>query len=593
MARDEILHDERGSPEVIAQGPIKTSTLQLSNGSNGIVVDPDTPAAYQPPALPVHSNHTSETSPIESKDSNGQETQDFKRKSHIPNLETFVQDMNDRVEGILDRRRSTPYKEVRAFITYWEDGKDLDELRREAKELSNLFKDVLGFNTICYKIPRKVNGSNHALALVNAVQAFHGDISQDSDSLFIMYYGGHAARDKRGHPVWMSENANTAATLVWSDVVGTVFRESQCQKLFILDCCHAGDMIDRRIDWEGSCEVLGACSGDVQASAVGKFSFTRAVRIELAEMPYEVTQLHSVLVDSRSKYDLKAQPWYMDMMGQHRTAVIRRFSPNLETASDPHTRLSEFTAITARVLIQVKFEGSVKGFLQRYKEICDDWKLWIKHTPGVVRQLALEALDEVELAGIWKSDSCTTIWSLPLWLWNTMTPTDACVYLGVVRSRNRLPKEFALPTLRSSRWAEIPPSSAVTWPKHLSPRAHDQYTDDVHQNASQEAQRSGSDIWAKDSFKPLRTAPDQSSPTENRAPSSKPSKAGHQQDTTLQAWQELRVAAKIFSKSKAPSPTKTRPLGEKIEHMSIPSSRSRRRFDELPLPARPRDLVAG
>jgi hypothetical protein len=72
-----------------------------------------------------------------------------------------------------------------------------------------------------------------------------------------------------------------------------------CDKLFIFDCCHAGDMINRQIQWQGACELLGACGGRAPASALLNVSFTGALLKSLKESGGDVLEIHGSLIDSR------------------------------------------------------------------------------------------------------------------------------------------------------------------------------------------------------------------------------------------------------------------------------------------------------
>lgn len=482
MTRDDLQHTDRLATVDEFEGGLSPEKPQQTNGNDvdghqlqdaARLLDrgsrsplPDPQPATEQPGTPILNETSVTDSTIRSKGPTDCET-----ASHLARLEDFAKEMSTAATTILSKRANIA--RVVVVISYWQDAVGLDHLRKNAKKLHKFFQECK-FETREYEISREAE----SVDLIIAFSEEHRKIRKESNSLFILYYGGHAKLKEDGTRVWRSEDHDHAPFIDWSAVTKPVFENSQCRKLFIFDCCFAGAMIDHKPEWQGTCEVLGACSPDVKASARESSSFTRAVCKQLKSRTYDICELHSALCDSETMklYELKATPYYRDWAGQSHSSVIRSKADSTpdsqEVKGTPAETLQRFCMSTTRVLIQVKFKGNVAGFREQMEHAKSDWKRWFHHAPDNIAALAMTAVEEVLLHSLFESNSCTTIWTMPLWLWDTMPSIGGCQYLGIVRSRDHISPGIRLPGLQplTTKESEL---SSVPQPKLLPQAAED------------------------------------------------------------------------------------------------------------------------
>lgn len=404
---------------------------------------------------------------------------------HFERLEDFAQDVTSAAKSILGARAEVT--RVVVFIAYWKEARYLKHMRANAQDLRTFFKDRCGFEGDGYQIP--CNADLRARDFEDAIAKEHDKIRQDKNALFIMYYGGHAAEpiEGDGKRKWMAEDNKYSPYLMWDRVFPNVFEKSTCRKIFILDCCYAGAMINARdIEWQGTCEVFGASSAVEKAIALEKSSFTKAILTELENRTYTIHRLHCKLneLDVMRDYELKVAPYYNDWAaGSKVSSVIRRNDDKTKSARTTDETPSEtwqaLRTMTTRVLIKVSFNGTAASFLKQYEQMKDDWRNWMNDTPEHIKSLVMKAAEDCQMLGLFDSNSCTTIWSMPLWLWSTMAPSASCQYLGIIRSDNYLQQPQLASTQKVTEHAKVPvspipsfdqkPSIASRWVNKLSP----------------------------------------------------------------------------------------------------------------------------
>lgn len=175
-------------------------------------------------------------------------------------LENFTRDVTQAAQNILKNDGRKIYQRVVVFISYWElpDGHALAHIKKYASKLAQLFKKDYQFTVEVYPIQSNVN----PWAFTARVGSILDPLYHNTESLFIMYYGGHAKiatqNPSQEDAIWLREERPDAPKIDWSSSMLQLFEGSQCDKLFIFDCCYAGDMIDTRRKWSGVCELLGA-----------------------------------------------------------------------------------------------------------------------------------------------------------------------------------------------------------------------------------------------------------------------------------------------------------------------------------------------
>lgn len=374
----------------------------------------------------------------------------YESDNHLTDLKSFAESMSAATERCLKTRKT--FNKVAAVVSYWEKPKDLPHMKQNAQKLVDLFRDQYEFDVMDYEIPRKTKDRHFVFNISPHLET----VSDDPNSLFIFYYGGHASvpngtlAEKR---LWMPENriGQHDPKIEWSSVSRTLFNGVQCQVLFILDCCHAGAMVDEKIDWT-ACEMLAACPPEHKASATQISSFTMALYKELKDQLYDVIELHSVLCSTqkREEHSLKSDPWYRHFTTKPRytpSAMIRRSElPSIQEINGSQEAYNGSEKLLARlkrtsnakVLIAVTFKGTASGIIDMLSgdEMRKEFESWFRHTPIHVLDLVFTAVQQVVLESLFESNSCITTWSIPIWLWDCLAYNPRYRYLGVIRSSN-------------------------------------------------------------------------------------------------------------------------------------------------------------
>ena len=93
--------------------------------------------------------------------------------------------------ALFSRRRN--YRKVVAVIAYWETATGLEHLRDQADKLSKLFEDRFKFEVLVCKFPDVVC----ELEFISEMGKELDKVANDRESLFILYYGGHASTNTR------------------------------------------------------------------------------------------------------------------------------------------------------------------------------------------------------------------------------------------------------------------------------------------------------------------------------------------------------------------------------------------------------------
>ncbi|KAG8532210.1 uncharacterized protein KY384_003851 [Bacidia gigantensis] len=333
-------------------------------------------------------------------------------------------------------------EKVVAVITYWETSNKLEHLRKHADQLSRHFKDSFKFDVLVYKIPDNITD----LDFVGTIGGELKKVLKDPDSLFILYYGGHASmKELSTERSWKKEQYSTSPEIEWSSAMRILFKKDVvCSTLFIFDCCHAGGMIDQTLPWNTSCELLGACAADVQAS-LEISSFTKAVLEEVSNNTYDVWELHAALCDTdkRRHHNLKEFPYYTGFIGHDRpptSTLIKKVGSHdgsedrPRTSSDMLARLE--TISDAVICIAVTFKCTAEVFMKEFEAVEKDWRRWFRFAPTQCDDIIVKACRGKKLIAAFDSNSCITIWSFPVWLWDAMTPLKGYQQIGIIRPQN-------------------------------------------------------------------------------------------------------------------------------------------------------------
>ena len=369
-------------------------------------------------------------------------TEDGGRREYWDTVSHFASDMTGAAKMALLERGKT-FKKVVAVIVYWETSTRLDHLRDEANRLEVVFRDKFNYEVLVYKLAKDVTTRHFIARITNELDK----VSNDEDSLFILYYGGHASIDFPNARSWKKESSSRSPEVSWSTAETALFMDGAiCNKFFIFDCCDAGGMIDQDLAWESSCELLGACAADVQASALKSSSFTTAFIEEISNSTYSVCELHAALCSfqTRTKYSLKAHPHYQNFTNHRNpfppTLIQKVGSPSesddrLRSVPETLERLNTIT--DAVICIAVTFKCSAQAFMEELQEVKKDWKRWFKFAPTACDDVIINACHSgPQLLAVFDSNSCITIWSFPIWLWDYMAPPSGYRHIGIIRPQN-------------------------------------------------------------------------------------------------------------------------------------------------------------
>ena len=337
------------------------------------------------------------------------------------------------------------FKKVVAVIAYWETATGLEHLRDQADKLGRLFEDRFKFEVFVYKIPERVSNRE----LIPTIGSELDRVADDPDSLFILYYGGHAAivdYPRVDLRLWKKEDNIDSPSIDWSTAIRMLF-ESRivCNKLFIFDCCQAGGMIDPTLRWETSCELLGACAADVKRSALIASPFTAGLLEELSKNTYDIWELHSALcsTDKRTKYNLANPPHYHNFVGRRTelaSTLMKKVGSPEETENRPRRPsdiLARLTTISDAVIcVTITFRCTADALVEEFKEIKRDWSRRFRFAATDFDDIIVKACRGPKLLAAFDSESCITIWTFPVWLWDAMAPVSGHKHIGIVSPQN-------------------------------------------------------------------------------------------------------------------------------------------------------------
>ena len=124
----------------------------------------------------------------------------------------FAEEITVAARNALSSKRRSITKVV-AVITYWETATGLSYLRTQADELGRLFKDSFMFEVLIYKIP-DTHTDHQFIATIGAELL---KVTNDHNSLFILYYGGHASLDRYDNlRLWKKDDSPGSPEIAWS-----------------------------------------------------------------------------------------------------------------------------------------------------------------------------------------------------------------------------------------------------------------------------------------------------------------------------------------------------------------------------------------
>jgi len=340
----------------------------------------------------------------------------------------------------------------------------------ELEDLEKCFRQNYNFETDIFPIPSE-NAHLELMLKIGDMLKKH----ETDDTLFIVYYGGHARIDESRQSTWCATRRPGSPWLQWS-AIQTLLERSPSDVLILLDCC-AGAASATFPTGQSITETISASTWDAIAPDPGRYSFTNALIEVLQEWrhkTFSAAMLHAevlarlkhprpILINGKH-FEARSTPVHFMMTSNHKAPSIElgRFKPparqlpsvpsylglpSIEPRSFsrmswdedssyhsdgllPHT--SEPNENEPHVMISLALEEDQRLDL-------DAWEQWLASFPALAKF--------VKVQGVFKSHSTLLLLSLPIMVWDLLPDDPACNFIAFIRSNNLLRKpETSKPT---------------------------------------------------------------------------------------------------------------------------------------------------
>ncbi|KAH8896413.1 hypothetical protein GQ53DRAFT_819518 [Thozetella sp. PMI_491] len=341
---------------------------------------------------------------------------------HFEHFSSFIDAVKKEIPQVLEEPRS--YDNVVGFFAHWEMG-EFASVTDSARNLQNVLDEQYGYDLTEYSIPSEWPESDFLPALstyVNKANRLKGQ------TLFILYYGGHATYDHDGEGVLFAYGQEGSPCIKWNTVKSGL-EIARCDVLIIFDCCYSTTILDEDFPWKQRCELLGA-SGAVEETHGNVNNFTQALADFLSgdEAKGGMTVAHIYRRITRKefvhKYQLHSTPQLKPMTknpalkssiflsplrkdrGLQVSSSPRPLSPSLSQASTLDGMADE---TDVRVVMALRFKDSGET------PLAAEWLEWFRLRPANIDgiEMALKSQSQLELIGLFDSDSTLAIVSLP------------------------------------------------------------------------------------------------------------------------------------------------------------------------------------
>ncbi|KAK8055862.1 hypothetical protein PG993_001089 [Apiospora rasikravindrae] len=381
-------------------------------------------------------------------------THDISRVSyHVKHLSDFAKSLEDSAaRAFPNRGRSQRYKKVQALLLHWRSD-DLFVLP-ELEDLEQCLREDYSFDTETFAIP----SDNSHLELMMRVGSMIKE-HESTDTLFIIYYGGHARIDDSRQSTWCAARNPDSPWLQWS-AIQTLLERSLSDVLILLDCC-AGAASATFPTGNSTTETISASSWDAIAPDPGRYSFTNALIEVLQEWKhrtYSAAMLHAEVL-ARLKhprpimlngkhFEARSTPVHFMMTSNHKAPSIemsrmlgedvRPPSPPQEPEVDvstptgrsggpPELISAEPTEDVPHVMISLALEDNQSLDINA-------WESWLAAFPAIAKY--------VKVQGVFKSHSTLMLLSLPVMVWDLLPENLATNFIAFIRSNNlAIPKQ--------------------------------------------------------------------------------------------------------------------------------------------------------
>ncbi|TDZ71768.1 hypothetical protein CTRI78_v001746 [Colletotrichum trifolii] len=378
-------------------------------------------------------------------------THDISRVSyHVKHLDSFAQTLEDSANRAFPNRgrSSQRYKKVQALLLHW--GSDDLFVLPELEDLERCLREEYAYDTEIFPIPSE----NSHLELMMQVGKLIKD-HEAQDTLFLVYYGGHARIDESRQSTWCATRNPDSPWLQWS-AIQTLLERSASDCLILLDCC-AGAASATFPNGNSITETISASSWDAIAPDPGRYSFTNAlieVMQEWRMRTFSAAMLHAEVL-ARLKhprpitingklFEARSTPVHFMMTSNHKAPSIeisRILPPGARPPSPPQDASvendgppevtggrgpgapvsAEPNEDTPHVMISLALEDDQQLDLNA-------WEQWLSSFPALAKY--------VKVQGVYKSHSTLLLVSMPVMIWDLLPEDHATSFVAFIRSNN-------------------------------------------------------------------------------------------------------------------------------------------------------------
>lgn len=358
------------------------------------------------------------------------------------------------------RNSQQRYKSVQALLLHWKSD-DLFVLP-ELEDLERCLREDYSFNTDVFAIPSE-NAHLELMMKIGALIKEH----EHEDTLFVVYYGGHAKIDESRQSTWCATRSSDSPWLQWS-AIQTLLERSRSDTLILLDCC-AGAASATFPNGKSITETISASSWDAIAPDPGRYSFTNALIEVLQEWrlrAFSAAMVHAevlarlkhprpILINGKM-FEARSTPVHFMMTANHRAPSIElgrilpaeRRPPSppdepLPHLPDPVTGLpggrgpgdgdlpvESPNEDRPHVMISLALEDDQRLDLNA-------WEQWLASFPALAKY--------VKVQGVFKSHSTLLLLSMPVMVWDLLPEDHACSFVAFIRSNNLIKPQETLP----------------------------------------------------------------------------------------------------------------------------------------------------
>ncbi|KAH8895015.1 hypothetical protein GQ53DRAFT_74197 [Thozetella sp. PMI_491] len=391
-------------------------------------------------------------------------THDISRVSyHVKHLENFVTTLQDSANRAFPNRGrpSQRYTNVQALLLHWKSD-DLFVLP-ELEDLEKTLREEYHFETDIFAIPSENSHLELMLRVGELIKKHEGE-----DTLFLVYYGGHAKIDESRQSTWCATRRASSPWLQWS-AIQTLLERSASDVLILLDCC-AGAASATFPNGQSITETISASSWDAIAPDPGRYSFTNALIEVLTEWrirSFSAAMLHAeilarlkhprpILINGK-QFEARSTPVHFMMTSNHKAPSIelsaiklngrRPITPpidlpyQLPSSESSQAMVGRSTAELApapahdAVVPQVSDPDINQPHVMISLALEDDqhlelnaWEQWLANFPALAKH--------VKIQGVFRSHSTLLLLSLPVMVWDLLPDDPAYSFVAFIRSNN-------------------------------------------------------------------------------------------------------------------------------------------------------------